>query len=355
MGKFVDLTGKKFGKLTVIKRIENKGKLIYWLCKCDCGNYVEVSGGNLKSNQVTSCGCARKGSKIIDLSNRRFGRLIAIKNIGTNKHNQAIWHCKCDCGNECEVIATNLLLGKTKSCGCLSRELTSKRSCIDMSGKHIGKWTVLERDFERQKLSHNCKTVYWKCRCNCGTIRSVSATSLRFGDTLSCGCTNINTVGSYMENEIKDYILSKCVDIEIVKSHRILDGKEIDIYIPELKLGIEFNGSYYHSIDSGRDKLYHFNKFLCAKKLGIRLLNIFDVDYINFKDEILDYILCIIFNNEIHYVPTRRYEYTDNDYDDGSWLLKYGYKVDKYLEPIYYLYRNKNKVYRSGITRWIKG
>lgn len=57
MGKFEDLTGKTFNRLTVIERIENNKKAPKWLCKCNCGNYVEVQSGNLKNGHTKSCGC----------------------------------------------------------------------------------------------------------------------------------------------------------------------------------------------------------------------------------------------------------------------------------------------------------
>ena len=61
MGKFVDLTGQKFGRLSVVKRVESvkKGRGAYWFCKCDCGNEVVVRTGNLKGT-TKSCGCLHK-------------------------------------------------------------------------------------------------------------------------------------------------------------------------------------------------------------------------------------------------------------------------------------------------------
>lgn len=60
--KLKDLTGQKFGRLLVIKRgkshIQPNGKpRVMWLCKCDCGNSIEVRGSDLKSNKTKSCGC----------------------------------------------------------------------------------------------------------------------------------------------------------------------------------------------------------------------------------------------------------------------------------------------------------
>lgn len=57
MGKFVDLTGQRFGRLTVIKRAPNKGRRTVWLCECDCGTEKEIRQEDLRSNKTVSCGC----------------------------------------------------------------------------------------------------------------------------------------------------------------------------------------------------------------------------------------------------------------------------------------------------------
>ena len=76
MAKFINLIGQKFGRLTVIKRLPNKNNRVMWLCKCDCGNTVEVRGDSLKSGNTKSCGCIHRetakkngGSNFKDLTN----------------------------------------------------------------------------------------------------------------------------------------------------------------------------------------------------------------------------------------------------------------------------------------------
>ena len=65
MSKANDLTGKKFGKLTVLERCENsKSGYVRWLCKCDCGNNSIVYAGNLTKKHTTSCGCYKKQKTI---------------------------------------------------------------------------------------------------------------------------------------------------------------------------------------------------------------------------------------------------------------------------------------------------
>lgn len=80
MGKLKDLTGQKFGKLTVIERAENQGKYTCWLCKCECGTLITVRSTNLLTGNTKSCGCYKKDKAIIDhtihnLSNHRIYKI----------------------------------------------------------------------------------------------------------------------------------------------------------------------------------------------------------------------------------------------------------------------------------------
>lgn len=61
MSRLIDLTGQKFGRLTVIERAKNaKYSSVRWLCQCDCGQQTVVTAGNLKNNHTRSCGCLRR-------------------------------------------------------------------------------------------------------------------------------------------------------------------------------------------------------------------------------------------------------------------------------------------------------
>lgn len=65
--------------------------------------------------------------KAIDLTGRKFGRLTVMRRDGVAINGNALWLCQCECGNVCTVNSYNLRSGVTKSCGCLSRELSRKR------------------------------------------------------------------------------------------------------------------------------------------------------------------------------------------------------------------------------------
>lgn len=76
MSKVVELSGKKFGFLAVTSRAESRNGKAYWNCICDCGNETVVSGSNLRSGAVKSCGCLiRKEKDTHHLSNTRLYRI----------------------------------------------------------------------------------------------------------------------------------------------------------------------------------------------------------------------------------------------------------------------------------------
>ena len=123
----IDITGQTFGYLTVIGRAEKpqgiKSRNAYWKCKCKCGKETIVMGTNLRSGNTKSCGCLQKEitsqMRFKDLSGQRFGKLLVIEPINRMMQDKNIkYKCLCDCGNETEVLAINLIKDFTKSCGC---------------------------------------------------------------------------------------------------------------------------------------------------------------------------------------------------------------------------------------------
>jgi len=110
-------------------RVSEKGRKSYlWNCICDCGKTTVVTTSNLQGNKVLSCGCYRN-ERVFEtnskkLQNQTFGRLTAISCI--HKNGVLYWKCRCSCGNYVEVIPASLTSGKTRSCGCYQRERTSQ-------------------------------------------------------------------------------------------------------------------------------------------------------------------------------------------------------------------------------------
>lgn len=119
--------------------------------------------------------------KPIDLIGATFGRLTVIKK-SPNKYRY--WVCRCSCGRTKEIFAGNLTSGKTKSCGCLNSEYSSRRRLYDMTGQVFGRLTVLRR----ADKNDNQGRPKWLCRCICGKTTEVAGWNLRNNITQSCGC-----------------------------------------------------------------------------------------------------------------------------------------------------------------------
>ena len=121
MKKFEDLTGRRFGKLVVIKQcgdyVSPKGhRKSQWLCRCDCGNEKKIVGKSLKNGKTKSCGHCN------DLKQGdRFGKLVVIEQcedyVSSKGLHSKQYLCKCECGNKVKIRGSNLRSGKTQSCG----------------------------------------------------------------------------------------------------------------------------------------------------------------------------------------------------------------------------------------------
>lgn len=116
-----DLTGQRFGELTVLEATDERiGGGVVWLCRCSCGAICKVSRNNLVTGQTRSCGHAKRR----DLTGQRFGRLVAVRPIRWRSKVQpcsVAWLCKCDCGSVAIAALANLTKGLKSSCGCIPR------------------------------------------------------------------------------------------------------------------------------------------------------------------------------------------------------------------------------------------
>ena len=89
---------------------------------------------------------------MLDLTGRKFGRLTAIKPSGKDSTNHTLWECECECGNHINVVTYSLTRGSTKSCGCIAKE-RAKRG--DVRRKHGGCGTRLYRIWKNMKKRCN--------------------------------------------------------------------------------------------------------------------------------------------------------------------------------------------------------
>jgi hypothetical protein len=135
MPKLIDLTGRRFGRWTVLaihperyRYGRGRGISVLWLCRCDCGSESLVHGENLRHGSSTNCGCLRRN----DLTGKRFGRWTVValhpKRVRYGKIAYSLWLCRCDCGTERIKVAGALRSGGSTSCGCFQREEMEKRA-----------------------------------------------------------------------------------------------------------------------------------------------------------------------------------------------------------------------------------
>lgn len=141
-----NLSGLKFGKLTVIKFIKSHNGNHLWECKCDCGNTHYATTTGLLSKNIKSC--KKCSIKSLNLTGQRFGKLVAISpTIRRTKNGAIFWKCQCDCGNIAYIPSVSLVSGNTKSCGCL------------LSAGELKIANILRENnikFEQQKIFDGC-------------------------------------------------------------------------------------------------------------------------------------------------------------------------------------------------------
>jgi len=120
------MIGLEFGRLKVLECTgSDKNRNKKYKCLCSCGNLTEVTGKSLKTGRTKSCGCYKlsKGKEArVNLQGLRFGLLTVISLAVKAPNGEAMWLCKCDCGNEIEVRRGSLRSGLTRSCGCLKHK-----------------------------------------------------------------------------------------------------------------------------------------------------------------------------------------------------------------------------------------
>ena len=132
-----------FNYLTVIDIISMTGQETQYKCKCKCGNIVVTQGYKLKNGSIKSCGCYRKermsiiginNSETVDLTEQKFGNLIALEPTEKRQGRSIIWKCQCNCGNIHYASASNLKgnsVTRCNNCTILSKGEEKIKSLLD--------------------------------------------------------------------------------------------------------------------------------------------------------------------------------------------------------------------------------
>lgn len=163
--------GETYNGVKVLEKFREKGHTKYW-CICPvCGKRFSMKAETVGiAHQSKECNAK---SRIVDISGKRFGRLVAIEYAGkitseTSPTTISLWKCKCDCGNQITVRYPALISSNTRSCGCL----------LDESRKinNVNKRRSVSHDFVFEgNLDNHPLRLIWKSmlmRCNNPNVMS---------------------------------------------------------------------------------------------------------------------------------------------------------------------------------------
>lgn len=259
MSKKKDLTGQKFGLLTVLKLNEEKtqeskdrrkrGEItkswVYWDCVCECGKRTVVTTQKLEQGHTVSCGCFRLKYDWNNIVGKTFGKWTVLKLIADKTY-----LCQCECGTIREVDGYNLVRGLTNDCGCSRLQKLEERNEVDLIGQKFHKLTVIEKG-EINKFGKRT----WKCQCECGGIIYYTTGDLTSGRVFGCGC-----IRSHYGQILYEVVTQ--LGYEAIKEKFVYIDKEkttfckFDLFVPQLNLAIEYDGEpHYIPIDfAGKGK-----------------------------------------------------------------------------------------------------
>ena len=174
----LDLTGQRYGILTVLRPAENIGKQTAWLCRCDCGREITLRTNALRSGNTKSCGCQgtkehqsltfvdgacmaeRPPKRRLDITGQRFGKLTVLRpaeNIG----GKTAWVCQCDCGRESVIKTNSLREGRTASCGCAGGAKNARRGLTFVDGTCV---EFIQSEKVQKNNTSGVPGVFWVVR-----------------------------------------------------------------------------------------------------------------------------------------------------------------------------------------------
>jgi len=148
-------------------------------------------------------------AKALELTNKRFGRLVVIKRVDNNKFGSAMWQCRCDCGNTITASGKMLNYGQTKCCGCLRYEknwlpkgeagINHNYHVIKGNAKRRGKdFNLSKKEFELLTTS-NC----FYCGATPSQLKTGTNKAITNGHYLANGIDRTNPLIGYTIDNCK--------------------------------------------------------------------------------------------------------------------------------------------------------
>lgn len=168
----------------------------------------------------------------------------------------------------------------------------------------IGKYEQTKNDFKLKYPNLNLVNITLDRTCTilcniCNNTYEISYNNIyqrmiKYSVPVCIYCNPLNKMYSYTEVEIKNFIQNNLQNTVVLHNDRtILKPKELDIYIPSLKIAIEYNGLWCHN-ETHQDKKYHLNKTQECEKQQIKLIHIFEDEWMNKREIVKSRILNIL-------------------------------------------------------------
>lgn len=253
-----------------------------------------------------------------DITNINISERLYIEKYNLKQRGNCIY-----CGKETYFL--NRINGYCKTCHkhsyTLNSEIQQKKN-KDMINSLINHQKYEVIDYPKRLY---LDSFHIRCK-RCGEETTVS---IRSGELEKLSdrqlCHNCEYTPSKMEDELYKFIKERYNGEIIHKSgsRKIIPPYELDIYIPDKKIAIEFDGLYFHSVERGKDMNYHLNKTDMCRMKGIELIHVFENEWINSKEQVFNRILDIMGMNrkvnlcscnivEIERKDVKNFEYNNN-------------------------------------------
>ena len=376
--KFV---GKSYFYLTVLEVVEI-GNILKLKCQCKCGNIHYIS--YKKFGVTKSCGCYQKSDEYKSMrkewarlhrydlldKGKRYSQWCKDNQDKFNKRNENIKKSWTDDkrkrfsellkdyynNNQDKKDSIKLRVTQWWSNTCSDKRnqiaLQHKKAKFHTRISHINEDFIsnLHPSYIEKLNSGEIKvdsTVETKCpKCGKYDIHSFNNVyhlkSETYTPRLCHSCYKSLSTSKY-EDEIADYI-STFYSGELVRNSRnIISPLELDLYYPEKKIAIEFNGDYWHN-ESRVTSDYHYNKFKKCFDSGIILVSIFEHEWLSNKDSIKDYLIDLFngIDNKLSFVS--------NDIMNNNYPLMKSIIVTDTIDDVYST--NNYTIHHCGFSKF---
>lgn len=286
-------------------------KKVYWLC--DQGHSYQMSVYR-RTNSKNSRGCpACSGKKVVESTSiLAFPEIIKLWDYEKNTIDPGVvssgsskkyWWVG-ECGHSFQKPSKSIKNG-SKCPYCVKGNTKLLKGFNDCATKapHLVKEWSKKNDILKPSsfLAGSKKKAWWICEND-----HEWETVIEYRHRGKTSCPQCSMKGTLkLEKELQDFIKNIALDssMAVFNSYQVIAPYELDVYIPEKKIAVEFNGLYWHSEAAGKDKNYHYNKWKRHQEKGIQLITVWEDDWLNNRsvvESMLKYKLGFGSDNKIY-------------------------------------------------------